>query len=457
MTRDMTSGSPLRCILQFAIPMFFGMLFQQLYNMVDTMIVGRFLGLNALAGVGSTGSLYFLIIGSCTGICNGFAIPVAQSFGARQEHTLRKFVTNSAWLSIILAVVITVTTVLLCRPMLRLMNTPGEAFEYAYSYIVIIFAGIPFTFLYNLCASVIRALGDSKSPLFFLIISSVLNVALDLAFIVWFQMGVAGAALATVLSQGISGVICFFHMKLHFPILLMQKQDWAIDSRSVKMLCSVGLPMGLQYSITAIGSVVIQTAVNSFGEIAVAGVTAAQRLYNLLSCPLEALGATMGTYVGQNVGAKKLDRVGRGTWIAVILSVILSGVILLLTLGTGKIMLRLFIDVGEVEATQYAYRYLLTSISMLVFLTGVLIFRFSIQGMGYSPFAMISGFLEMVARFFVAFGLASWFGFQGVCFANPCAWFLADVFLVPAYFACKKRLEKSLGNKEIELQTAQTL
>ncbi len=296
MVKNLTHGSPLKCILGFAAPMFLGMLFQQVYNMVDTMIVGRFLGLEPLAGVGSTGSLYFLVIGSCTGICSGFAIPVAQSFGAQDDSSVRRFVTNSVWLSAALSVVLTTLTVCLCRNMLTLMNTPEEAFEYAYMYIVIIFAGIPTTFLYNVSSAIIRALGDSRTPLIFLIISSLLNIALDLVFILLCNMNVAGAALATVISQLVSGAGCTIYMMRKFDILKMQPGDWKVRGREVKGLCAIGLPMGLQYSITAIGSVSVQSAVNSFGSIAVAGVTAANKIYSIISCPQEALGATMATH-----------------------------------------------------------------------------------------------------------------------------------------------------------------
>lgn len=443
MVKNLTHGSPLKCILGFAAPMFLGMLFQQVYNMVDTMIVGRFLGLEPLAGVGSTGSLYFLVIGSCTGICSGFAIPVAQSFGAQDDSSVRRFVTNSVWLSAALSVVLTTLTVCLCRNMLTLMNTPEEAFEYAYMYIVIIFAGIPTTFLYNVSSAIIRALGDSRTPLIFLIISSLLNIALDLVFILLCNMNVAGAALATVISQLVSGAGCTIYMMRKFDILKMQPGDWKVRGREVKGLCAIGLPMGLQYSITAIGSVSVQSAVNSFGSIAVAGVTAANKIYSIISCPQEALGATMATYAGQNIGAGKIERVNKGLIQACLVGIGVSILTFIAVLLFNQQMLTLFLDAGETEALAYARRFMIVTTAGFPLLTLVCAVRFTIQGMGYSTFAMIAGVLEMIARCFVAFGLSIWFGFPGVCFSNICAWIAADSFLVPAFIHCRKVVVRS--------------
>ncbi len=282
MTKDMTAGSPVKLIISFAVPMFLGMLFQQFYSMVDTVIVGKYLGVNPLAGVGSTTSLNFMVIGFCMGVCNGFAIPVAQMFGAREESKLRRFVANSAWLCIGFSVVITLIVASACKPILRLMNTPAEIFDYAYLYIVIIFCGIPCTFLYNILAGIIRSLGDSKSPVVFLAISSLLNIALDFISILGLHMSVEGPALATVISQGVSGIICLFYVKRKYPILRASREEWKPDAKYMKRLCFMGIPMGLQYSVTAIGTLVLQAAINGLGAAVVAGVTAAQKI-NALS------------------------------------------------------------------------------------------------------------------------------------------------------------------------------
>ena len=264
----------MKLILGFMLPMLLGLLFQQFYNMVDTIVVGQFLGVNALAGVGSTGSVNFLVLGFCMGVCAGFAIPVAQKFGEKDFDGLRKFVGNTIWLGIGFAAVMTTATCLLCGNILQWMNTPDTVFKEAYDYIFVIFLGIPVTFLYNILSGFIRSLGDSKSPVVILIISSILNVGLDLLFILVFDMGVAGAGWATVLAQLISGIACLVYMIKRFDILHLSRKDLKPDAYSMSRLCAMGVPMGLQYSITAIGSILLQSAVNSLGETYMAAVTA---------------------------------------------------------------------------------------------------------------------------------------------------------------------------------------
>lgn len=447
--KDLTIGTPFRCILTFWFPVFLGTLFQQLYNMVDTMIVGKYLGLNQLAGVGVTGSLSFLVIGFCIGICSGFAIPVAQSFGAKDDKALRRYVTNSVWYCGAVSLLLTLLTVALCNQMLVWMNTPKAAFQYAYMYIVVIFAGIPFTILYNMVSGILRALGDSKSPVVFLILSSVLNIGLDMLFIPVFGMDVEGAALATIIAQGASGFASLIYMIRRFDILKMQKGDWKPQWSYLKTLTLVGLPMGLQYSITAIGSIVLQTAVNSFGEIAVAGVAAANKVYSLISCPLEAMGNTMATFTGQNMGAKQYDRIRKGLYQATLACISLSVVVFGLVVLFGNQMSLLFIDSEEVEALAYAYEYILISTIGFPLLTFVLTVRFTIQGMGFSVFAMTAGVLEMAARCFVALVLPVHFGFTSVCFANMAAWIAADLFLIPAFFYCKRKVEGKVPVRKV--------
>jgi putative MATE family efflux protein len=444
MTKDMTTGSPVRLIIGFAIPMFLGMLFQQFYSMVDTIIVGQYLGVNPLAGVGSTSSLNFMVIGFCMGVCNGFAIPVSQMFGAREESRLRRFVANSTWLCIAFAVFLTAAVTIGCRPILRLMNTPEEIFEYAYIYIVIIFLGIPCTFLYNMLAAIIRSLGDSRTPVVFLAISSVLNIVLDLVFILCFHMSVDGPALATVISQGVSGLICLCYMRKKFPILKAAKEEWKPDRKYMKRLCNMGIPMGLQYSVTAIGTLVLQTAINGLGATVVAGVTAAQKINAFIACPVEALGQTMAPYTGQNMGAGKLDRIGRGLRDASLVGFAMSAICFLIALLTGRQLCLLFLDAAEVEIIAYAYQFLLFCTGGYCLLTLVNTVRFTIQGMGFSTFAITSGAMEMIARILAATVVAGKFGFVGICLAHPMAWIFADCFLIPAFFYCRKRIERGV-------------
>ncbi|MDD6156379.1 MAG: MATE family efflux transporter [Lachnospiraceae bacterium] len=444
-TKDMTVGSPMKLIIEFAVPMLLGMLFQQVYSLVDTMIVGRALGVEALAAVGSTGSINFMIIGFCLGVCSGFALPVAQRFGAKDYDGLRKYVGNSAILSGIIALIMTVATGLLCNQILVWMNTPDDIIGLAYDYIFVIFMGIPATILYNMLSGYLRSLGDSVTPLIFLIFSSVLNIGMDLLFILQFHMGVTGAALATVIAQGISGVLCLFVVVRKFDILHLNREDWRMDGHHVGVLLGMGLPMGFQYSITAIGSVILQTAVNGLGSTAVASMTAASKISIFMCCPFDALGSTMATYGGQNVGAGKLNRLSKGMWSAGILGIVYSIVILGVLQLWGQNLVYLFVDASEVVVVEYAKQFLIINAEFYIFLVFVNVVRFLIQGMGYSGFAVFAGVFEMIARTFVGMALVPIFGFTAACYASPFAWVLADAFLFPAYYFVLHRLQKRMA------------
>lgn len=440
MTKDLTTGSPLKLIITFTFPAFLGMLFQQFYNVVDTIIVGKLLGIGPLAGVGATGSLNFMVLGFCMGICNGFAIPVAQKFGAGDQVELRKFVANSLWLVAIIALVLTVPVCVYCRPILRVMNTPEDVFEYAYQYIFIIFLGIPAALLYNILAAILRSLGDSKTPVLFLALSSVLNIGLDIISIKLWGMGVNGTALATVISQGVSGVICFFYMKKRFTVLQMSREERRPDGAKMKRLCYMGIPMGLQYSITAIGSLVIQATMNGFGSVAVAGATAANRINGFLTCPIEALGASMAPYVGQNLGAGKLDRVSRGVMDASLCGFVSSGVLYVIIWLYGAQLTGIFLDAPDPAVTAYAVEFLRIVGAGYCLLTLVNVVRFSIQGLGFSVLAILSGVMEMIARCFAGLVIAPHIGFAAVAMGHPLAWLFADIFLIPAFLLCRKKV-----------------
>ncbi len=452
MEKDMTKGSPMRLILGFAVPLLFGLLFQQFYSMVDTIIVGHYLGVEALAAVGATGSVNFLIIGFCMGVCNGFALPIAQEFGAGNAPKLRRFVANSVWLSVIFAVVMTVVVSLLCRSILQWMRTPENIIDGAYDYIIVIFIGIPVVFLYNVTAAIIRSLGDSRTPVIFLVMAAVLNIFLDLLLIIVIPMGVAGAAVATVLSQAIAGVCCLIYMCRKYPILHLSGEEWKWNGECVARLCNMGIPMGLQYSITAIGSVILQSAVNGIGSDAVAAVTAGNKVSMLLMCPFDAMGSTMATYGGQNIGAGDLDRVGKGlkscTLLGLLYSLIAVGVVFTL----GQVLLLLFLDAGETVILANAYVFIRVNVLFYFPLALVNIVRFLIQGMGFSKLAVFAGAFEMLARGLAGFVLVPAFGFPAVCFANPLAWIFADIFLIPAYFLVKKKMAVILEKRRTEIQ-----
>lgn len=443
-TKDMSQGSPVKHILGFALPMLFGLLFQQFYSMVDTIIVGKWLGVNALAAVGSTGSINFMIIGFCMGVCSGFAIPVAQRFGSRDYVSLRKFVANSMWLSVVLAAVMTVVVCVLCMPILKLMRTPDNIIMGAYDYIFVIFLGIPVTYLYNLLSGIIRSLGDSKTPVYFLVLSSVINIILDIVSIKYMNMGVAGPAWATVISQGISGVLCLFYIYKKFDILHIKKNEWSFDTHYAKILLYMGVPMGLQYSITAIGSVILQTAVNSLGSMSVAAVTAGSKVSMFFCCPFDALGGTMATYAGQNVGAKKIDRIGKGQMAAIIIGSVYSVIACVILIMFGDKIGLLFLDAEEIQILGQVHRFLIINSLFYIPLTLVNVVRFCIQGMGFSVFAILAGVCEMVARTVMGFGFVPMLGYTAVCYANPLAWIMADAFLIPAYVICIRKLKKML-------------
>lgn len=441
-TKDMTVGSPMKLILGFSIPLLFGFVFQQFYSVVDTVIVGRILGMHALAGVGATSSINFMIVGFCMGVCSGFAIPVAHKFGAKDYSGMRQVIANCVWLSVIFALAMTVVVSLLCRNIITWMDTPEDIFQYAYEYILIIFIGIPATYLYNILSGIIRSMGDSKTPLVFLTLSSVLNIGLDLLCILVFQMGVAGAAVATVASQLVSGLLCLVYMMKKFEILHISRDEWKIDTGYMKTLCSMGIPMGLQYSITAIGGVILQTAVNGLGSLVVASITAATRVNMFFCCAFDAMGSTMATYGGQNVGARKLERVGSGLKACVILGVVYSIVSFVILYFFGQNLTALFVEGAEVQMLENAKVFLIINAAFFIPLALVNIVRYLIQGMGFSTFAILAGVFEMAARTLAGLVLVPKFGFMGACLASPLAWVAADAFLIPAYIHVKHRLQK---------------
>ncbi len=440
--KDMTNGNCFKLIVSFAFPLLCGLLFQQVYNLMDTVIVGFYLGVNALAAVGSTGSINFLVIGFCSGMCAGFALPVAQRFGAKDYKSLRIYVGNASVIATIVAVALTVSTVFGCKGILHLMNTPDDIFEGAYIYIVVIFAGIPATILYNLLSGFLRSLGDSVTPLVFLVISSFLNIGLDLLFIAKLDMGIFGASFATVLSQLVSGILCLIVIIKRFDILRLKKSDLKLEQGHVHNLLLMGFPMGFQYSITAIGSVILQTSVNSLGSLAVASTTAAGKISNFVCTPFDALGSTMATFGGQNVGAGKLERLSKGLKSASIIGIIYSLGILACLYFFGTNMVYLFVDEGEVQIIAWARQYMLINAAFYVPLAFVNIVRFLIQGMGFSAFAVLAGVLEMIGRAVIGIFFVPKFGFTAAAFASPLAWILADAFLIPAYFNVLKKLKR---------------
>ncbi len=445
LTRDLTTGNPLKLILSFAAPLLFGVLFQQFYSFVDTAIVGRYLGAEKLAAVGATGSVNFLVIGMCLGLCSGFSIPVAQAFGAHDESEVRRGVFHAAVLSAVLAVVFAAATAILCKPLLRLMNTPEEIIDDSVSYIRIIFSAIPCCVLYNMASGILRSLGDSRTPVIFLVIASLVNIVLDLFLIIVAKMDVAGAAVATAVSQLLSGLGCVAVMVRRFPILQLTREDRRFSFSKARQMLGIGLPMGLQFSITAIGSVVVQWSLNGLGVAAVAAASAGFKLSLFFSCVFDALATTMASFVGQNVGAKKLDRVNAGLKSASLIGSAYCVCAFLVVLFFARPLLSLFIDPAESpDVTDMAVRLLTINAAFYIPLLFVNIVRMSIQGMGFTRAAMFAGVFEMGARVLVALVLVPTLGFTGACLANPAAWFAADSFLFPCYFRSLRKLRMRL-------------
>ncbi|MCR5212822.1 MAG: MATE family efflux transporter [Eubacterium sp.] len=450
-TVDMTNGSPFKHIVGFMLPTLVGLIFQQLYSMVDMVIIGRYLGEDSLAAVGSTGAINFMIIGFCMGLCTGFAIPIAQKFGAKDFVSMRRFVANSMWTAGFLGVVIAIIVYIFSMDILELLNTPSNIIDEACIYISILFIGIPVTIMYNLAAGITRSLGDSRTPVYFLLISSVLNIGLD--FLMVESMGIAGPAWATVISQLVSGLLCIRYMKHKFDILSLKKEDLKLDFNYVTKLLYVGVPMGLQYSITAIGSVVLQSAVNILGSTYVASSAAAIKISIFFSAPFDALGSTAATYSGQNMGAGEYDRINKGIKWCVIIGSVYSLVAFAILSFFGGNLAALFLEKPSELLIQNTSMYLRYNAMFYVWLALVNIIRFSIQGMGYSVLAIMAGVFEMIARSLAGSVLVPAYGYIAACLASPLAWILADVFLIAAYFVIMRRLKNRDSIAESRIRT----
>lgn len=438
---DMTVGSPTRGILNFAIPLVCGYILQQMYLLIDAAIVGHFVGVNALAAVGASSSVMFLILGFCNGSCAGFAIPVAQSFGAKDFPKMRSFVGNALRIAAVIAVIITVVTAILCTRILKIVNTPQDIFHDAYVFLMFNFLAIPFTICYNILSCFIRALGDSRSPFYILIISSVLNILLDVVLIIIIGLGVEGAGIATMTSQAFASLLCWLYIKKRMQILLPKGEERAYDDKKIGKLLVCGIPMGLQFSITAVGIIMLQSSNNALGTMYVASFTAAMRVKYLFTCVFENIGVAMATYCGQNIGARKLDRVKLGVFAATKIMLVYVAISALLIFPFADEMMLVFVNSGEHDIIANASLYMHISTFFFPILGILPILRYSIQGLGYSNLSMLSGVMEMIARCGVSLWIVPAFHFLGVCYGDPVAWVAADVFLFPAFYFLYKHLK----------------
>ena len=441
MTNDMTKGNPLKLFIYFTIPLLIGNVFQQLYSMVDTIIVGRFVGVNALAALGACNSMFFLVNGLILGLTSGFSVLVSQKFGAKDEKGVKKAVASNITLTVVLTIIITVIALLIINPLLNMMNTPDSIYNDAKKYITIIYAGIITQTAYNMSAGILRALGDSKTPLYFLILASLLNVVLDLVFIVNFKMGVAGAAYATNIAQGVSAILCLIYSYSKYKVLRLRKEDFKVERSYYSTHLKIAIPMSMQFSVTAVGIIIVQSAINTFGATVIASYTAASKVQQLVMQPSISFGVTMATYAGQNLGARRFDRIKHGMRIMNVVSIVTSIISAFALFSLGKYFVMLFIENPTQEIFNYAQQVLNYSAMFFIPLGFIFVYRNALQGMGQSFVPMMAGFFELCARALVAFTLPKFVGYIGICLADPIAWISAAVPLMITYYIKMRKID----------------
>ena len=431
---DMTTGNPMKIIFNFTLPIFIGNVFQQFYNMADAVIVGKFVGNKALAAVGSTGTIMFLIYGFVVGMTAGFTVLTAQKFGAGDMPAMRRTVAGASFLSLLVGLVLTAAFMAFMKPWLTLMHTPEDIFADAYAYIMIMSAGILAQMLYNLLASILRALGNSRVPLYFLILSALLNIVLDLVFIIVFHMGAAGAAAATVISQGVSGALCLVYIVKKVPLLHMTREDWKLSGALLGTQIRIGIPMALQYSITAVGTMMVQASLNILGSTLVAAYTAAGKIEQIVTQAYVAMGTTMATYGAQNMGAGNISRIRQGFKASTVIGVVYAVVSAALVMTVGKYMTYLFVSEDVALIMDSVNTYLVCAGIFFIPLAIVNIYRNGIQGLGYGLLPMMAGVAELAGRGVVAVIAARQKSYLGVCLASPAAWVLAALLLIGMYY-----------------------
>ncbi len=448
MTKNLTEGAPLPLILNFAAPLFLGNLLQQAYNLFDAAIVGRYLGSDALAAVGASSSVQFLVLGFCIGICTGFGIPFATYFGANKLRSMRRSVFNAIVVAVGFAAVLTVLCTVLCDDILRLLNSDERYFKDAYSYLFIIFLGIPFTIFYNFISGMLRAVGDSRTPFIFLAVSTVLNILLDLLLIVVFDAGVAGAAVATVASQGLSAFSCLVYTVKRQPVLRIKRSEMRLNMKDVANHFMMGIPMGLQFSITAIGSMYMQSAINALGAVYTTGFTAALKIKSLMFSPSDALAAAISVFASQNVGAGRVDRARTGIGKGLVIGIIWGIIAGLIMIFGGRVISMMFIRPTDIPELDAAGKYLYC-LGFFMWLIPILnITRMSTQGLGFSGRTIFAGVAEMAARVGMVKIFVPSYGFTAICFCDQAAWILAVMYTLPMCFYCLKKVEKRLSSAQ---------
>ena len=444
MTKDMTQGNPLVLILKFSLPLLLGNLFQQTYNMVDAIIVGKVLGSSSLAAVGASSSVQFLVLGFCIGFCAGFAVPVAQRFGAGDYSGMRRYIFLGTCTSAGIALVLTTLCAILTPQILLVLRTTSDIFENARIYLLVIFLGIPFCILYNFLAGILRAVGDSRTPFIFLVISASLNIGLDILFIICFKWGCAGAAIATVLSQAISGILCLILILLKYDILKFKPNERTWSSQIFRRLIVMGLPMGLQFSITAIGSMIMQASNNALGSLYVSAFTAGSKLKQFAICPFDAIATSVSTFAAQNYGAGNIPRIKKGVRQGVLLGVLYGGFIGLVLIFFGRTLSMLFVKSTESAVLDASGKYV-RCLGYFYWILGFLnVLRMTTQGLGFSNRAVFAGVGELLARSLGSFIFVPIFGYSAICFCDQAAWIFATVYITPTCLLCIRKIERDL-------------
>ncbi len=448
MTKSMTSGNPLKLMLQFAFPLLLGNLLQQTYNIIDAAIVGQSLGAKALASVGASSSVQFLVLGFCMGSCAGFGVPIAKYYGANDTDRMRNSIFNGAFLTLVIAVILTTACSLLCPQILHILSVPEDIYDNAYAYLIIIFLGMPFTLLYNYLSSILRSVGDSKTSFLFLAISVVLNIFLDAFCILVLKWGCAGAAIATITSQAVSGILCLFFILRRLDFLWLRKENRHLRFIHIKELLSMGLPMGLQFSITAIGSMVMQSANNGLGSVCVSGFTAGMRIKQFTMCPFDAIGTAASVFCSQNYGAAKPDRIRKGLWQSMLVAIgygIVAGVVMIFA---GRALSMIFVSKDAVDVLDASGKYL-RCMGFFYWSLGILnVSRMVTQGLGYPMRAVISGVTEMLARSIVSLCFVGSLGYTAICFADQTAWVSACFYILPTCLYCVHKTTKKLMKQQ---------
>lgn len=441
MKNDLLTGKPVKSIVYFALPIMISSLLQFSYNFVDNIIVGRYVSTEALAAVGNVGSINSFIVGTALGLTGGFTIPVAQKFGAQDYKKMNEYIANSISLSFIIGVVIIVIAHLVSDPILHLIKTPDNIFELSSTYINILYFGVPIQMLFNNFVGIARALGDSKRPLYFLIVSVIFNLFLDILLVKTFNMGVAGAAIATVVSCFIAALFAGWYVLSKFRVINIKFKNLKPNLKISIVQLKLGIPVSLQFTITSIGSMILQTAINGFGSSAIAAITAAGRVEQIMNVPMSSLGVANSTFVSQNYGARNYKRILESVNKIFILDVILSLFCSAVLVLAGPHVVGWFITENDPQIFTYANQYLYTIGGCYVFVSLLFVFRNTLQGLGFTYANTIAGAGELLGRMFVAYVLTPYFGFAAVCFAGPFAWVLADIPLIVIYLNKRKKFK----------------